>query len=331
MADSGERSFREAPYNPAQQTIVDLLGAKPEERPEFAPDLGTRLQVELESELWPIAEQLVDDDLWVTKHELSGIHGCEARHVADDQFAWSAPLARGTIVHKAIELSVHWRSEPTPLELVDEATARLEDGGDRLAEWLQQAGDVERAELRSLANDHVAKFLECFPPLQRSWAPITESRVRVDLCDGKIVLAGKIDLSLGRARGNRAGKVLIDLKTGGARPGHVDDLRYYALAETIRMGTPPRLVASYYLDQARTQPELVTEAVLEAAVARTVDGARRSFELRHGGAEPIRRPGPACAWCPLLSECEPGRHHLADRDADSDEPAIDEAGDDVDA
>ncbi|MCB1258793.1 MAG: PD-(D/E)XK nuclease family protein [Acidimicrobiales bacterium] len=312
----GERSFHEVPYNPAQQAIVELLGARAEDRPEFDPGLSTRLQVMLEAELWPLAEQLDRDDaLWVTKHELSGVHGCEARHLVDDAFAWSPPLARGTVVHKAIELSVHWRGEPTPLELVDEATARLEDGGGSLADWLRTASDVERADLRSVANDHVAKFLECFPPLLRAWVPVTESRVRVELCDGRIVLGGKIDLSLGKARGTRAGKVLLDLKTGRFAPSHVDDLRYYALVETIRLGTPPRLVASYYLDEARAHPEVVNEAVLDAAVARTVDGARRLFALRHGGAEPSRRPGPACRWCPLLDECEQGQAHHRD-DAD---------------
>ena len=50
-------------------------------------------------------------------------------------------------------------------------------------------------------------------------------------------------------------------------------------------------------------------------VARTVDGARRLFALRHGGAEPSRRPGPACRWCPLLDECEQGQAHHRD-DAD---------------
>ena len=159
------------------------------------------------------------------------------------------------------------------------------------------------------ANARAPKFLECFPPLRKRWRPVTESRVRVELCDGRIVMGGKIDLSLGRAEGTRAGKVVIDLKTGGFVPAHVDDLRYYALIETIRIRAPPRLVASY-LDQARAHPEIVTESVLRAAVARTTDGARRLHALRHEGAEPTRRAGPACRWCPLLDDCEVGRAGL---------------------
>ena len=84
------------------------------------------------------------------------------------------------------------------------------------------------------ANDRLIKFLDCWPPLNPKWRPAPESKLYVDLCDGRIVLAGKVDLALGRAEGNRAGKVLVDLKTGRAYPAHREDLRFYALIEAIR-------------------------------------------------------------------------------------------------
>ena len=63
----------------------------------------------------------------------------------------------------------------------------------------------------------------------------------------------------------RAGKVLVDLKTGGFAPSHRDDLRFYALVETLRLGVPPRLLASYYLDGGRLQQEPVSEDTLRGA------------------------------------------------------------------
>jgi len=68
---------------------------------------------------------------------------------------------------------------------------------------------------------------------------------------------------------------------------------------------PPRLVASYYLDQARSHTERVTIPLLEAALARTVDGARRMVAL-HDGAAAVKRPSPACRWCALLPDCTEG-------------------------
>ena len=54
---------------------------------------------------------------------------------------------RGAIAHKAIELSIHWPTEPRPLDLVDEAIARLTAGDAWLSDWLQLKLD-DRAALK---------------------------------------------------------------------------------------------------------------------------------------------------------------------------------------
>ncbi|HEX7094859.1 MAG TPA: PD-(D/E)XK nuclease family protein, partial [Acidimicrobiales bacterium] len=200
--------------------------------------------------------------------------------------------------------------------LVDEALARLEDGDDDFARWLQGLGEVERAELRAEANDRVVKFLECWPPLPRAWRPVTEAAVRQDLAGDRIVLRGKVDLTLGAPDGLVAGKVLVDLKTGGAKPTHLDDLRFYALIETLRLGTPPLRLGTYYLDQGRLVPEEVTEALLESTAERVIAGVVKMVELETRAREPERRAGPACRWCPLYADCDVGRAFIADEDDD---------------
>jgi hypothetical protein len=303
------------PLNPAQQEVVDLLGAAPDERPTFDPGLRDELLADLEDGLAEIAPELdPEKPLWISKRDLATVHSCEMRYLAerDAGFSWSAVTARGTVAHKAIELSVHWRGEPDPLDMVDEAIARLTEGTDSLADWLQTGGEAARAELRAFANERVVTFFECFPPLKSKWVPVTEGRLRASLLGGRVVLAGRTDLSLGRPTGSTAGKVIIDLKTGGHSASHLDDLRFYALVETLRLGTPPRLLASYYLDAGRAHPEAVTEGLLRAAVARTIDGAHLLHQLEIGTREPQVRPGPMCRWCPALETCEPGRAHLGE-------------------
>src|SRR5262245_11620343 len=98
--------------NPAQEEVLAALGARPHERPEFDPRLRTELRAELEERLAPVADQLPDkEQLWVSKHLLATVHGCEGLFLAQqaEDFAWSAQTARGTVSHKAIELSVSWR------------------------------------------------------------------------------------------------------------------------------------------------------------------------------------------------------------------------------
>jgi len=305
------------PLNPAQQEVLDLLGAAPDERPVFDPSLRDELLAELEDGLAELVPEIrADNPLFVSKRALANVHGCELRHVTERgaEFRWNATIARGSVAHKAIELSVHWRGEPDPLDMVDEALARLANGTDGLADWLRTCAEGERAELRALANERVVTFLECFPPLKARWVPVTEGRLRADLLGGRVVLQGRTDLSLGKAVGPTAGKVIIDLKTGGFSPSHLDDLRFYALVEALRLGTPPRLLASYYLDSGRAHPEPVTEGLLHAAVERTIDGARILHQLEVGTREPLTRPGRSCRWCPALAGCGVGRAHLGEDD-----------------
>ena len=325
-------------YNPAQQEVVELLGAGPEERPTFDAGLRVELRAMLEDQLAPVVAGL-DEPLWVAKRDLAGVHGCEVRHLAEGEsrFAWSPPLARGVVTHKAIELSLSWRGEPVPGDLVDEAIARLGAGEASLGDWLATCDDGDLAELRAAAVERVTAFVECFPPLRARWYPVTEAKLRAELLDGRLVLAGKVDLSLGKADGTTAGKGLIDLKTGGFAPSHLDDLRFYALVETLRIGTPPRKLASYYLDGARAHPEDVTEALLEAAARRVVAGATRLVELRDDPTGARTRPGPPCRWCPASATCDDGRRYLDGDDrldhhggGDLDDALEDDLEDDLD-
>jgi hypothetical protein len=306
----------EAPLNPTQRETLERLGASPDDRPQFDAALRHELQAELDHQLAPAIDELPPDDgVFVSKYALAQVHGCEARFVATqaERFAWTVPLARGTVAHKAIELTLNWRGEPVPGALVDEALARLETGDAPVADFLQTASEADRAELRAEATDRVAKFVECFPPLSGRWRPVVESRIYASAVDDRVTMQGRVDLTLGRSVGTTAGKVIIDLKTGNYSPNHRDDLRFYALVETLRLGIPPRLVATYYLDSARAETEVVTEALLEAATRRVVAGVERLVALAVDPAGAVKRPGPPCRWCPVLADCDEGRRHLDER------------------
>ena len=310
--------FTAPQFSPAQQEILSLLGAKPADRPQFDFAIKHQLRATIEHHLDPLASDIPDDTtLWVSKHALTTVHGCEVKWQAEENepFEYSVPIARGTVAHKAIELSIHAKGDWPPAELVDESMARLTEGTDRLAEWLQGIDEVERAELRAEAVDRVSGFVELWPPLEARWRPRTESRERQEFCGGKVVLSGKVDLTVGIADGDRAGKVIVDLKTGRPQMAHRDDLRFYALLDTLRVGIPPRLLASYYLDAGRPETETVTEELLDSAAARVVDGVRSMIEVRSGGRDPVLRPGPPCHWCIAQSQCEAGLEFVSrDRD-----------------
>lgn len=310
-----------------QRDVLDQLGASTAERPVFDPQLGRRIRAHLEDAVTQLLEGLGESDggpesgpqggktllpLWVSKHDFAVLHSCEGRYLAglDEPFEWRVPIAVGTVVHKAIELGVFWNGATTPRQLVDEALESYTSSTDSIGDWLYGLDEGSRAELRGRAVELYSAFEETFPPLQARWRPVCEARLRTDLHGGDIRLSGKVDLTLGQAHGDVAGKVLIDFKTGSVLPHHLDDLRFYAMLETLARGTPPRLLATAYLDSGRLRTEAVTPELLAAAVRRTTDGIAAIVAMRMGGDEPSLSPGLHCRWCPARDRCATGQAWL---------------------
>lgn len=258
-------------------------------------------------------ERLGDATIFMSKHRIASVLGCEVQHLLADDFSWSPAIAGGQVAHRAVQLMVNWRGDPVPADVVDEAIARLSGEDTGLGEWIAGLSEADLADLRGFAVDKLIKFQECFPPLDRRAAPTVESSVRWPV-DGPIVLSGKVDLTLGRPAGAESRKVIIDLKTGWVSPKHREDLRFYALVETLRTQVPPRKLASFYLDAGEPVVEDVTERVLLTASRRMLDAVHAEIELTVEGREPVKRPGVSCRWCPLASECAEGQEYLAGPD-----------------
>ena len=310
---------------PAQQATLDAIRTPADQRPAYPGSFGAELQREAEAALGDWADAARDLDsrgLWVSKRDLAGVFGCEARHLAesDTPFEWSVPVARGIVLHKAVELSMH--SQRNPADTTDDAIERLIETDENLGDFLARCSPGERADLAANCVALLTRFEETFPPIRRAWKPAAEVRARARLCGGAFTLGGKYDLTLGApealaAEGtgqSRAGKVIVDLKTGSRTPTDPEDLRFYALIETLSVGVPPLAVGSFYVAEGRIEHELVTAEVLSSALRRTVDGIGRLVTLRMGGHEPRRAPGPPCRWCPISAECGPGQDWLAEPD-----------------
>lgn len=293
--------------NPAQQDLLDRLRAPTGDRPEARPELRDDLRHYLHEGFAPLVEH-VEDRFFVSKHLLSQVAGCERFFLEDEAvpFEWNPAIAKGSIAHRAIELSIGADPLPTPLELVDRAMRSAIRDERGVGEWLAVADDGERDQVRTMANTAVAMFFETWPPLRRSWQPTAEVPMRLDLHGGRIRLSGKVDLTVGRHHGLGMGKVVIDLKTGAPQPAHRDDLRFYALLETARTGTPPRLLATSYLDAGTVDTEAVTEDILVAAADRAIDLGIAAHEVRSGRRAPLLRPGMPCRWCPVRHDCAEG-------------------------
>jgi hypothetical protein len=295
-----------AALTPTQERVLSDLMGNGQARPTFDADLASRLRADIEERLAPVAAQLGERQLVVHKSALARVHTCEGHHVAETEagFSWSAAAAVGVVAHKAIELSVSLAPPDGLAALVDLAIERIAADVDRgPGAWLAGASELDRAEVRGGAIDRALKFEDEFPPIKRAWRPRLESTLLTSLCSDRIVVRGKVDLALGQARGTTAGVLIVDFKTGKPRRDHTDDLRFYALLETLRAGVPPFRVASWYLDSGQCHQEDVAEELLQAAARRLVDGARKLCELDVTHRPPTLSAGPVCHYCSARHTC----------------------------
>ena len=308
--------------NPLQSQVIDILGLPADWEPLPA-DTIAAVETDLSAALAPVADTFTPDSaLRVTKHMLATVHGCE-RHFLEQRrapFAWNLNTVRGTIAHRAIELLLHWRGPLDPSILADAALDKVaNDDRESAHDFIVSLPPQDEAELRAAIVRYVTAFLECFPPLKSSWRPVVEYPVTYGLFGGAIVLSARMDLVLG-APGR---KVILDIKTGRIMAVHRDDLRFYALVESLRSRQAPRQVATYSLESAVVDPEQVTDGMLRAALRRTTDGVLRIADLVTGTRPPEVRPGVQCRWCPVNDSCEQGvaflRQLSGDSDADSDD------------
>ena len=86
------------PLNPAQREVLDQLGATPDERPRFDAALRHQLRRALDDGTESLRDQVdPGDTLFVNKHLLSTVMGCERRFLAEDDEPRTASAALGAL------------------------------------------------------------------------------------------------------------------------------------------------------------------------------------------------------------------------------------------
>jgi hypothetical protein len=291
-----------------QRTLDELMRCDP--LPVFDAGLVEDVRADLERRLAPVLDAIPEGTaLWVTKARLTKLHSqCEGLFLADHHgegvFTFSERLAVGSLVHKAVEIGVY-APELSDAELVERAEEKLRRDDPRFEEFASLLDPADRAMVVAEAVDQVLLFRATFPPLERRWTPAVEPKLQVPLLGDRVVLSARPDLMLGGADPHepmRARRLIVELKTGQDRPEHDDDLRFYALAATLRLGVPPFRVATVLLDDGRWRAQDVTPDLLESAVRRVGGAYARVADLL-SDVEPRLRAGPWCAWCPRAEGC----------------------------
>ena len=292
--------------------LLRLRDAGP--RPRVDPGLAGGLRDWLEDGLAAPVADVPSASLPVRVHKsaLNQVLVCEAHLVAS---AASPPpvtpdLARGSLVDALFRQWITSGSVPDPWA---DGIDALEIAGDRdgVAAFARGLDASRRRLVADTVETHVRQVAADWGIAPATWLPRTQERVEIPLCGGRVMLSGVLDLVLGSPAHEHASVCVVELKSGPRRLEHRADLHFYTLLETLRSGSPPFRMATYYSATGQLDPEPVDENALLSALRRTLEGATRLCRLA-SGAEPVRTPNALCAWCVALPSCPPGRARVED-------------------
>jgi hypothetical protein len=303
--------------SPKQRELLDALLLFGRDRPTFDPALSDQLKAHLSTGLEGIGRESATRKRFVVgKYALQQVLLCEGRYEASlsDTFEWTPQNVRGRVAHRAIERFIISGGKQPPFDLAETAIERLssDEDGWGPGEFLRSLDEEGRLDLVSTVGDIVTKFCLDWPPIERSWMPRVESAARFPVLDGRIELNTKADLVLGAPRGAEARTFVVDLKTGRRNPVHQEDLRFYALVETLVRGVPPFRVASYYLDSGTYDFEDITPTLLFEAAERTIAGAKAMWRVQSASHTVEYTPNPLCPYCPAFADCDAGQDKYGD-------------------
>jgi hypothetical protein len=230
------------------------------------------------------------------------------------EFQWTLANVRGRVIHRAIEGLIMSGYRRTALELAESSIVELsrEDQDSwGPAQFLRELSDSDRHDLTRSVNDILIKFRTDWPAIQDSWTPRVESSTKVAF--GKVLLHGKCDLALGLPHPTQSRVFLVDFKTGQERAEHQEDMRFYALVETLRTSVPPYRAATYYLDFGEYVCEDINEDLLQLQLRRVVEGAHKIAHLALGET-PRYTPGRTCGYCSANASCVEGQTWLSQQE-----------------
>ena len=281
---------------------------------DFALDLRRWMEAELAESVQAIrggdALPHGRKQLWLNKTKVTAALGCARKHQADlgVKRSWDLRGVQSSVTHNALRLATIMEDEQDPMQLVNNAVRSILDSGGGAAEYLASATSSELMTLQLEATQAVTAYLETFPKFTSADWPVTHKTVQADFGGGAIKVTARIDLMVGNSLEDR--KVIINLKTGGPAPLHAEDLRFYALLETLRRTGAPRRVFTYYLSNGSASSEDISCDVLQAAAERVVAAVKRTLELNAGTATPETMPDDPCKWCRVQKDCGPGTLYL---------------------
>jgi hypothetical protein len=307
-----------------EQTFSELLaiGAT---RPYAPTDLVEHLRERLTLELAEPLSRWTERTLWMSKSGLSAVSRCEGSFRADRAAPRSsgkqAVTVVGDLAHLAIQLAYTHPGRPVA-EYVRHSIAKLRSSDEDTEQFWAIADIASQSDITMSAISRVTAYLDSWPPLQDTWDPRFEENIHAKV--GRLTLAARVDLLLGRPRGSGQQSMLIaDWKSGALNDAHPAEAMYHALLVTLSFGVPPFRSTVYSLASGEFTDPDVTGPRLHAAVDHVVAGVTATVDVLTERRPPQVFCGTRwCAYCTENGITEPVQPEPPSGPAVTSDPAV---------
>jgi hypothetical protein len=259
-----------APLPPAPD-VLEVIRGQANRRAAVDPGLAGGLRAWLEDGLCTVDTD-VKEPLVVTKQTIrSAGRGLDHQSVT---FA----IALGALVDALFRQLVTLGRIDDPMR---DGLSALEVDSRRseVVGFVATLAEPDRLRLQDELETQAAIMVSRWPRLSPAWMPRTQDRVAIPLAGGRVVLVGVIDLVIGSPSSGRASVGLVEVKSGRQRVEDRDDLRFYALLETLRSGAPPFRIATFYTRTGQAVAEDVSDEILASAVERVLAASNQGTEV----------------------------------------------------
>ncbi len=291
--------------NSAQRHVFDELLSTGTSRP-YSPDgIAERLSAHIKAGTRDALALWSESSLWLSKSQIMTALQCEGQTVSyaisTDVSEMGSRTVAGIVAHQAIQIAYTHPGHPVR-RYVDWALEMAAADEIELGRFWEKSSPARQSEVVALTMERVSGFLDSWPELQDEWEPRFEVPFQTKI--GKLTLAGRADLLLGRPRPPRQTMLLCDLKTGSLHPHHELEAAFYALLVTLRTGVAPYRSVVYSIASGDwTDNADVSEASLFNTADKVIDAVCSYVEVLTASREPELSPGFQCQWCPAKDTC----------------------------
>lgn len=291
--------------NAPQRDVFDNLLAVGADRPTHDPGLADELRTILKEGTADALAAWTESSLWLSKSQITSVLRCEGQTVAYASDPTPQPMrsatVAGIVAHRAIHLA-YTHPDYVVRSYVDWALEMILASDPGVADFWNNASPAHQSDVIAQAMEKTVGFLDSWPPLQDAWEPRFEVPIQVKI--GKLKLAGRVDLMLGRPRPPRQTMLLADLKTGALSDHHGLEAAFYGLLATLRSGVAPFRSVIYSIASGEwTEPADMTPDLLRETAHTVADAVSRHVALLMGMRDPSLTPGRYCSWCPARGTC----------------------------